>query len=402
LYLYALDTGIEEYLITLTAHQNQMMKSTPPLQNNKPYNIILIQSVPMKKKIFFTAILLQSLNLFSQVGINTTTPRTTFDVSAKNTDGSSPEGLLPPRLTGDQLKAADGMYTANQKGAIVYITESVNTSSVKTTNVNTEGYYYFDGNTWQKIVRTYTAANGLNSVGNSMLLGGTLSQNTSIANNGNSLQISGSGISTTFDSAGNVGIGVSSPTESLDILNTLRVRNIPSSGGTVMITADNDGVIRKQALPTGSAPTVIANLSANGVSLTSANWANFNYTGTSITLPANSKYIVSTTQLITGATSSTIMPSGQSIWIRSTFSDSSTTYSASPDIQGSKYMSGAWGPSIKFGLVSGNIILRNNTASAKTYYYWVGQVENNNYAGTINNFGGAYWQENQMYAIPIN
>jgi hypothetical protein len=180
---------------------------------------------------------------------------------------------------------------------------------------------------------------------------------------------------------------------------TIRLRNIPSAGGTLMLTADNNDVLRKQALPAASAPVIQANVSSTGSTLNLSNWANYNYTGTTITVPANSKYIVNTTQLITNFT---IMPAGQSIWLRSTFSDSPTNFAFSSDIVGSRLMSGIWGPSTRFGILSGAVILNNTSSNAKTYYYWAGQVDNNGYTGTIDSFGSTAWAENQMYALPIN
>ncbi|WP_294283245.1 hypothetical protein [uncultured Chryseobacterium sp.] len=353
----------------------------------------------MKKQVPVAVGLLLSTFLYSQVGINTQTPGATMEIAARNNNGTSPEGLIPPRLTGNQIQSADLQYGTGQTGAVIYATAAVTTTSPKTTNISAPGYYYFDGNVWQKLGRTYTANNGVSLTGNEVRLGGPLLQATTITNSGNVLNITGSASTTTFDASGNVGIGVASPSQLLDVNGTARLRTIPSNGGTVMLTADNNGVIHKQALPVASAPVIQASFSTNGVNLNSGNWANYNYTGTSITIPANSKYIVNTTQLVTNFV---LMPANQSIWLRSSFSDSSTSFAFSPDIVGSNLMSGTWGPSTKFGLLSGAIILNNTSSSAKTYYYWAGQVDNNNYTGTIDQFGGSSWAENQLYAIPVN
>ncbi|BFO67777.1 hypothetical protein [Chryseobacterium sp. KCF3-3] len=88
---------------------------------------------------------------FGQVGVNNTSPQATMDVTAKTTDGSKPEGMIAPRLSGDQIKSGDAQYTTAQQGALIYATSAVTVASVKTANITAEGYYYFDGNVWQKV-----------------------------------------------------------------------------------------------------------------------------------------------------------------------------------------------------------------------------------------------------------
>lgn len=89
--------------------------------------------------------------VFSQVGINNQSPRATLDITAKTTNGSKPEGMIAPRLTGDQIKAGDSQYGASQLGTIIYATAAVTSASTKTAAITAPGYYYFDGNIWQKL-----------------------------------------------------------------------------------------------------------------------------------------------------------------------------------------------------------------------------------------------------------
>ncbi|SFN76736.1 hypothetical protein SAMN05421594_4110 [Chryseobacterium oleae] len=117
----------------------------------------------MKKRLFLIIPVLFSAGLYSQIGINNQIPKATLDITAKKTDGTTAEGLIPPRLTGNQIKAADNLYGADQKGTIIYATAPVGVTSTKTANISSEGYYYFDGNIWQKIVSSTTVTNwGLN------------------------------------------------------------------------------------------------------------------------------------------------------------------------------------------------------------------------------------------------
>ena len=84
----------------------------------------------MKNKKFITIGLLTICSLaFGQIGINNQTPRATLDVTAKTTNGSRPEGMIAPRLTGDQIRVGDTQYTAAQKETLVYATAPVTTTS---------------------------------------------------------------------------------------------------------------------------------------------------------------------------------------------------------------------------------------------------------------------------------
>ena len=106
----------------------------------------------MKKnttKIFIAAVFLTiSGTAFAQegrVGINTSTPAATLDVVASPSISTRIDGLIAPRLKGSELKSKNNLYTADQDGAIVYVTEAVSgVIDDKTMNVISMGYYYFD------------------------------------------------------------------------------------------------------------------------------------------------------------------------------------------------------------------------------------------------------------------
>ena len=93
----------------------------------------------------------------AQVGINTETPNATLDIEAATTEVTSMDGLIAPRITGDQLQ--NKTYTSQQKGAIVYVTQSVTnhvSDKPQTFSVTNDGYYYFDGTKWigmQKVLK---------------------------------------------------------------------------------------------------------------------------------------------------------------------------------------------------------------------------------------------------------
>ncbi|WP_267406195.1 MULTISPECIES: hypothetical protein [unclassified Chryseobacterium] len=90
-----------------------------------------------------------SAKMYSQVGINTASPKATFDVVGKPAMATAADGVIAPRLTGDQLKAKDAVYLADQTGALVYVTQAVTTASPKTAKVDKPGYYMFNGETWK-------------------------------------------------------------------------------------------------------------------------------------------------------------------------------------------------------------------------------------------------------------
>ncbi|MEN5306305.1 hypothetical protein ABE425_02245 [Chryseobacterium cucumeris] len=116
------------------------------------------------KKNFITVIVLFSQIVYSQssgVGINTTTPKSTFDINGKKDSSglavsTDIAGLQAPRLTIAELTSkGDTLYGPDQKGAMVYITDvSGGNVTGQRSNITSVGYYYFDGSAWQKMVTT--------------------------------------------------------------------------------------------------------------------------------------------------------------------------------------------------------------------------------------------------------
>lgn len=118
---------------------------------------------PMKKILFSAAVVLCMTALTkaqdSRVGINTTTPAATLDVTAKPTDTALPDGLLVPRMTLTVLKSKDGAYAnggtplTTQNGTLVFVTDFTGGTTAKTVNVTSTGFYYYDGpnSVWVKV-----------------------------------------------------------------------------------------------------------------------------------------------------------------------------------------------------------------------------------------------------------
>lgn len=103
-------------------------------------------------KILRIAILLIALPSFAQTGIGTTNPGATLEVVGNPTSTTSMDGIIPPKITGDQLAAKT--YTASQEGAIVYVTTTPSSQTGQVINVNQAGVYSFNGTIWVKLAAT--------------------------------------------------------------------------------------------------------------------------------------------------------------------------------------------------------------------------------------------------------
>ncbi|WPO92447.1 hypothetical protein [Chryseobacterium sp. HR92] len=115
----------------------------------------------MRKLFFVAAILSFGFTAHAQIGINTTSPKMTMDVEFQKDpltggpDNSKHIGLKAPTLTREQLTQNTAIYGMDQSGALVYITD-VNGGDMlgQRVNMNSKGYYYFDGNVWKKMIDT--------------------------------------------------------------------------------------------------------------------------------------------------------------------------------------------------------------------------------------------------------
>ncbi|WP_278377940.1 hypothetical protein [Chryseobacterium arthrosphaerae] len=166
----------------------------------------------MKTKTLLLGSLVLSSFLFSQVGVNNSNPQATLDVTAKTTDGSKPEGLIAPRLTGDQIRLGNNSYATAQTGTIIYATSGDSAPAGKTINITAPGYYYFDGNIWQQfsgITGDITNDAWVNDFSNTMVKLGTKSDGSTVRDAGTDFVAKDNG---------NVGIGTISPNLNLEVV----------------------------------------------------------------------------------------------------------------------------------------------------------------------------------------
>lgn len=256
----------------------------------------------MQKIIFLGGILSCQL-FFSQIGINTVLPNATLDVVSKTTDGSKPEGLNAPRLTGDQIRAADAQYNTDQTGMLIYATSAPTVMSTKTANINSDGYYYFDGNVWQKIinknVNIYNADGIILTNRTVDMQDKTLNFVSNAATGTSHFQIDGNTFN--VDAVNNrIGSGTSVPASRLDINNgttpgAVRVVDGTQAEGKIFVSnTEGTGTWRENA---GLGASVVIDSNAGpATSLLPAGTMRYVGTNATVTIPG---YYIITTRLIT-------------------------------------------------------------------------------------------------------
>lgn len=191
-------------------------------------------------------------NAWSQVGINTESPRATLDVMALPDVSSAIDGIIAPQLSGSKLQSKNSLYTAAQEGVIVYAQSAspgAGNTSDKTRNITAPGYYYFNGTVWVPIV--ISASNGLtvDAATQNLKLGGSIIQPTTISNitAQNNLAFTGTGVNAinfnsntlSIDATNKrVGIGSSSPLKTLDIEGTARLSQNIAANTPIILSAN--------------------------------------------------------------------------------------------------------------------------------------------------------------------
>lgn len=103
----------------------------------------------MKKILTIFSLIIIAVSTQAQVGINTEAPQVTLDVKTKKTELEA-EGIIAPWLSLNDIIDRKQLYTGEQKGAIVFLTDTLGLSRNKGDfqKIDAPGYYYWDGNEW--------------------------------------------------------------------------------------------------------------------------------------------------------------------------------------------------------------------------------------------------------------
>lgn len=147
--------------------------------------------------------------LFSQVGINTTTPNSTLEIVAGTDGATKAEGFMIPRLTGDQIQAMTTNLQPGTESLMIYATAVPAIPNASVSKITKSGYYYWNGSIWENIggvsSNIYTADGSITTA--------LAARNVDL--NGKNLIFSG---------IGSVGIGTNTPSPSakLDVAGTIK------------------------------------------------------------------------------------------------------------------------------------------------------------------------------------
>ena len=176
----------------------------------------------MKKNVIILSIMLIPTLVFSQVGINTPNPAATFDIAAKNGTGTSThsDGLLIPRVDRQRAQSMTNVSVST----MIYVESITNGSQTGTAiNIDSSGYYYFDGNVWVKIgaeavfKNIYTTDSNLTANRTLTVADRTLTFNTTSVNGFNVAKTNVGYILSVDGENRRVGFGTTAPQNKIDM-----------------------------------------------------------------------------------------------------------------------------------------------------------------------------------------
>ena len=349
----------------------------------------------MKKlKLVPLSLLFFCIKTFSQIGINTTAPAATLDIAAKNATGASTntDGLVIPRIDRLRAQSMTGMTTST----LIYVNNiSTGTAAGTAANINSVGFYYYDGTLWAKLdtVGDTTIDAFVNDPANTMVKLGTNADGSTARTAGTDFVVKDTGF---------VGIGTANPTTKLQVVASAIGTGFSlqdGSQGNGKVLSSNANGNASWVTNVSTTPTVLGNLPTSGLSM--PNFSTIYYTQANITLPPG-RWILSTGTVLT--VGSPITLDGQ-IWCHIYVSDSSFNYIPSSSLVAGAATAGAGsvGRGEVYGMAIGNFIIDNNSGASKTFYIW---MDSQNLGATLSQringpFGSTAW-ERWLFANPIN
>ncbi|PKF73653.1 hypothetical protein CW752_13240 [Chryseobacterium sp. PMSZPI] len=81
-----------------------------------------------------------------KMGINTINPKATLDINAKTDGALQTEGLMIPRLTGDQIQTMTTNIQPGTESLMIYATTIPISPTSKVSKITQPGYYFWNGN----------------------------------------------------------------------------------------------------------------------------------------------------------------------------------------------------------------------------------------------------------------
>jgi len=369
-------------------------------------NILVVDSNNILRKVSASSLTATDWNLLGNAGTNSsvnflgTTDNQPLQFKINNTNA----GKVSTATTSFGYNALNPVSTGTANTAFGTSTLAANNDGSFNTAM---GYLALSGNTSGSgnVAFGYNSGSNITTGGNNIIIGSGTTANVSSPTASNEMNIGntlfGTAVNNTIGT-GKIGINTNAPTAAMDVNGYARVRTMDT--GTVtdnVVTVDSNGNLRKISQIDASAVTLgFAKLGA-GADLVP--YGAYIYTGTTITLPPG-KWLVSINMLATKS-SGTLAATGsnESWWIRSGFSDTSTSYVSSTDIiSTNSLLSGLLPPSSYYAMTMGTVIINNTTGANKTYYYWAGNAWCVNGAGTVLKYGGSNWGEDYITFQKIN
>jgi len=191
----------------------------------------------MKKTVLsiVMAITALAIQANAQVGINTSSPTATLDLTAKNPTGATTnvDGVLIPRVDRQRAQSMVAVPTST----LIYVNDaSTGLQTGIAINIDSVGYYYYNGSAWAKLSPPISPSSFVNIYNTD----GSLTGNRIVTQAGNTLAFTGTatnafsvdGSTLSVDAANDrIGIGTTAPTVKLDMVGTtFGIKNSAGSG----------------------------------------------------------------------------------------------------------------------------------------------------------------------------